>query len=94
MIKHGSQDDAQRMMARLEAEQSRPMDDPAQIKDFPKYGRPLVQVGEVFGKAVAWTPSYGLVEWLDSSGKYRIGWAHASSIKRVKADEWHGSSGL
>lgn len=94
MIKHGSPDDAQRMMARMEAERSRPIDDVASITDFPKYGRPLVQVGQLFGKAVAWTPSYGLIEWLDVSGKYCIGWAHSSSIKRVKPDEWHGSSGL
>ncbi|WP_427007176.1 hypothetical protein [Pseudarthrobacter sp. H2] len=94
MIKHGSPDDVERMMARMDAEESRPIDDPAPINDFPKYGRPLVKVGELYGKAVAWTPHYGLIEWLDVSGKYHIGWAHSSSIKRVTPDEWKGSSSL
>ena len=82
------------MMARLEAGQSRPIDDPAPIREFPKYGRPLVYVGGIYGKAVAWTQTYGLIEWLDSSGKYHMGWAHSSNIKRVAADEWKGASGL
>lgn len=82
------------MMARMQAEENRPMDDVAPIKDFPKYGRPLVQVGEVYGKAVAWTQRYGLIEWLDVSGKYRIGWAHSSSIKRVTPEEWKGGSAI
>lgn len=45
-------------------------------------------------EAVAWTHSYGLIEWLDVSGKYCLGWAHSDSIKRVTAEEWKGSSGL
>ena len=94
VIKSGTPEDMDRMIARMNAEENRPLDDSAPITDFPKYGRPLVQVGEVYGKAVAWTQSYGLVEWLDMSGKYRIGWAHSSSIKRVKPDEWLGNSRL
>ena len=82
------------MMARMHAEENRPIDDTAPIKDFPKYGRPLVQVGDVHGKAVAWTPSYGLIEWLDVSGRYHIGWAQSSRIKRVTPEEWRGSSQL
>jgi hypothetical protein len=53
-----------------------------------------VQVGSIHGKAVAWSNSYGLVEWLDASGKYHLGWAQSASIKRVTAEEWKGSSGL
>jgi hypothetical protein len=94
VIKSGSPQDLERMMARMRAEETRPFDDPAPIRDFPKYGRPLVYVSGVYGKAVAWTHKYGLIEWLDSSGKYHIGWAHSSSIKRVTADEWKGASGL
>ncbi|MDP9694478.1 UNVERIFIED_ORG: hypothetical protein J2X79_002037 [Arthrobacter globiformis] len=48
----------------------------------------------IYGKAVGWTSMYGLIEWLDPSGKYHIGWAHSSSIKRVTAEEWKGASGL
>lgn len=56
--------------------------------------RPLVQVGSIYGKAVAWSNSYGLIEWLDASGTYHLGWAQSASIKRVTAEEWKGSSGL
>ncbi|GKV74503.1 hypothetical protein NCCP2145_38840 [Pseudarthrobacter sp. NCCP-2145] len=31
---------------------------------------------------------------LDTSGKYHMGWAHSSSIRRVKPEEWKGSSAL
>ncbi|MCD5341518.1 hypothetical protein LR392_04650 [Arthrobacter sp. AK04] len=94
MIKGGSPEDVERIMARKDAEATRPIDDPAPVRDFPKYGRPLVKVAGIYGKAVAWTHMYGLIEWLDSSGKYHLGWAHSSNIKRVTAEEWKGASGL
>ena len=94
MIKAGSPEYMDRMMARLDADKVRPMDDTSPVRDFPKYGRPLVQVGTIYGKAVAWSHSYGLVEWLDVSGKYHLGWAHSASIKRVTEEEWKGGSGL
>jgi hypothetical protein len=94
MVKSGSPQDMERMMARMDAEATRPIDDPAPIRNFPKYGKPLVKVAGIYGKAVGWTSHYGLVEWLDSSGKYHIGWAHSSSIKRVSEEEWKGASGL
>ena len=62
VIKSGSPEDLERMMARMDAESSRPIDDPAPIRDFPKYGRPLVYVGGIYGKAVGWTHKYGLIE--------------------------------
>lgn len=82
------------MIARADADRIRPMDDPSPIRDFPKFSRPLVQVGEIYGKAVAWSNSYGLIEWLDGSGKYHLGWAQSGNIKRVSAEEWKGGSGL
>lgn len=82
------------MMARALAEERRPFDDTSKFQTFPKYGKPLVRVGETCGKATGWTAIYGLVEWLDVSGKYHIDWAHSSNIKRVKPDEWKGSSRL
>jgi hypothetical protein len=94
VIKAGSPEDMERMMARLDADKSRPMDDTSPIRDFPRYGRPLVHVGDIYGKAVAWSNSYGLIEWLDPSGGYHLGWAQSSSIKRVTEEEWKGSSGL
>lgn len=83
-----------RVIARMDADKVRPIDDTSPIRDFPKYGRPLVQVGSIYGKAVAWSRTYGLIEWLDASGKYHLGWAHSTSIKRVTEEEWNGSSRL
>jgi len=83
-----------RMVARLEADRTRPMDDTSPIRDFPKYGLPLACVNGICGKAVAWSNSYGLIEWLDVSGKYHLGWAQSASIKRMSAEDWKGSSGL
>ncbi|MDF9752806.1 hypothetical protein [Arthrobacter sp. ES3-54] len=94
MIKAGSPEDMDRMMARLDADKIRPMDDSSPIRDFPKYGRPLVCVNGIYGKAVAWSRNYGLIEWLDVSGKYHLGWAQSANIKRVAAEEWKGGSGL
>lgn len=94
MIKAGSPEDMDRIIARLDADKSRPMDDTSPIRDFPRYGRPLVCVNGIYGKAVAWSHSYGLIEWLDASGTYHLGWAHSSAIKRVTEEEWKGSSGL
>lgn len=83
-----------RLVARLDADKTRPMDDSSPIRDFPKYGRPLVQVGGIYGKAVAWSNSYGLIEWLDVSGNYHLRWAQSANIKRVPAEQWKGASGL
>jgi hypothetical protein len=94
VIKAGSPEDMDRVIARMDADKVRPIDDTSPIRDFPKYGRPLVQVGSIYGKAVAWSRTYGLIEWLDASGKYHLGWAHSASIKRVTEEEWTGSSGL
>jgi hypothetical protein len=84
----------ERMIARLDADRIRPMDDTSPIRDFPRYGRPLVCVNGIYGKAVAWSHSYGLIEWLDVSGKYHLAWAQSASIKRVTAEQWKGSNGL
>jgi hypothetical protein len=93
-MKSGSPEDVDRMIARMDADKGRPIDDTSPIQDFPKYGRPLVCVSGIYGKAVAWTRNYGLIEWLDVSGGYHLGWAQSASIKRVTEQEWKGSSGL
>ena len=61
MIKHGTPEDSERMFARIQAEESRPIDDPAPLRDFPKYGRPLVYVSSIYGKAAGWTHMSGLI---------------------------------
>ncbi|MDF9749204.1 hypothetical protein [Arthrobacter sp. ES3-54] len=43
------------------------MEDSSPIRDFPKYGRPLVCVNGIYGKAVAWSHSYGLIERAEGS---------------------------
>lgn len=48
------------MMARMDAESTRPIDDSAPLREFPKCGLPLVYVGGIYGKAVYWTPNYDL----------------------------------
>ena len=53
-----------------------------------------MQVGGINGKAVVWSNSYGLIEWLDVSGNYHLGWAQSANIKRVPAEQWKGASGL
>ena len=81
------------MMARMDADKIRPMDDTSPIRDFPKYGRPLVCVNGIYGKAVAWSHSYGLIEWLDASGKYHLGWAQSANIKRVRRRSGRAAAG-
>jgi hypothetical protein len=82
-----------RMMARLDADTGRPMDDTSPIRGFLKYDHPLVYVSGIYGRAVAWSHSYGMIKWLDSSGKYLLGWAQSASIKRVAAEEWKAAAG-
>jgi hypothetical protein len=81
--KHGSADDMNRMMARLEAELARPDPDDGPIIDFPRDQAPLVQVGIVRGRAVAYTRHYGLVEVTDRAGS-RFEWFLGSQIKRIQ----------
>jgi hypothetical protein len=79
--KHGSPEDLDRMMARLEADLARPDPDDGAIIDFPRGKAPLVQVGNIRGIAVAYTRSYGLVEWTDQAGLH-FQWFLGSEIKR------------
>lgn len=67
---------------------------PATTARINKLLKELVHVLGVDGKAVAWSHSYGLIEWLDFSGRYHLDWAHSANIRRVPTEEWKGSSGL
>nr|WP_218063390.1 hypothetical protein [Arthrobacter sp. SDTb3-6] len=57
---------------------------------FSPWQQPLVKVGYLYGKAVAYTRSYGLVEWYDPDRTYRIEWFPADQIMRVERAVWHG----
>lgn len=51
---------------------------------------PLVKEGEIFGTAVEYTRSYGLVEGHEPDRAYRVEWFPAADIKRVDRADWHG----
>ncbi|NHW45952.1 hypothetical protein HAV21_03445 [Paenarthrobacter sp. MSM-2-10-13] len=83
--KHGSPEDMNRMMARLEAELARPDPDDGAIIDFPRGGAPVVQVGKLRGTAVPYTRHYGLVEITEQAGS-RFQWFLGSEIKRIQKE--------
>lgn len=57
---------------------------------FSPWQQPLVKVGELYGTAVAYTRSYGLVAWYEPGRTYRLEWFPAAQIKRVDRQDWHG----
>lgn len=83
--KHGSPEDLNRMMARMEADLARPDPDDGAIIDFPRGEAPLVQVGHIRGTAIAYTRHYGLVEIQERVGS-RFEWFLGSQIKRVEPE--------
>ncbi len=79
-----------RMMARLEAESTHPKPDDGSILEFPKGEAPLVRVVEIYGRAIRYTRTYGLVEWIDDKRNYQVEWFPAHQIKRMDKDAWRG----
>jgi hypothetical protein len=57
---------------------------------FPIWKKPVVKVGDIYGQAVEYTRSYGLVEWYELDRTYRLEWFPAAQIKRVEQQDWHG----
>ena len=51
--------------------------------------RPLVKVRVVYGRAVAYTPTHVLHEWV-RAGEYHCRWDEKRQVHRVSADEWDG----
>lgn len=82
MNKHGSPEDLNRLMARMEADLARPDPTDGAIVDFPRGEAPLVQAGDIRGTAIAYTQHYGLVEWKDQTGLH-FQWFLGTQIKRV-----------
>jgi hypothetical protein len=85
MNKHGSLDDLNRMMARMEIDLARPDPDDGAIVDFARGEAPLVQVGNLRGTAVAYTRHYGPVALTDQTG-CRFEWFLGSQIKRIQKE--------
>lgn len=82
-----------RMMTRAEAESRTPADDDTPVAFFPIGHQPLVQIDIIYGRALAYTRYYGLVEWIEGND-YKCEWIEAPRIKRVGAEAWEGSRWL
>ncbi|BCW78864.1 hypothetical protein [Arthrobacter sp. NicSoilC5] len=89
MIKH-DEGGFDRMMARLNAESKHPKPDDGKIMEFPGGEMPLVRAGEIYGRAIRYTRTYGLIEWVDEQRNYQVEWLPARQIKRVDKESWSG----
>ncbi|MFJ5956711.1 hypothetical protein ACIQC5_12230 [Paenarthrobacter sp. NPDC092416] len=79
-----------RMMAQLKADNEHPKPDDGKIIDLEPASQPLVRVGEIYGRAIKYTRSYGLIEWVDDLRAYHVQWFPAGQVKRVDAETWRG----
>lgn len=78
------------MTARLEAESKHPKPDDGKILEFPAGMSPLVRVGEVYGRAIRFTRTYGLVEWADEQREYQVCLDPWCSDQAVDQASWRG----
>lgn len=53
------------------------------VKRFGVFAQPDVTVEKITGKALAWTPNYGLIVWTDTKSKTQMEWFLAGSITRT-----------
>lgn len=60
--------------------------------EFARSEAPLVKIGELYGRAISYTRTHGLIEWNDSQRKYQCGWFPANEIRRVCREQWHGQA--
>ncbi|MFP3579261.1 hypothetical protein SB659_06680 [Arthrobacter sp. SIMBA_036] len=79
-----------RMMAQADADDNHPQRDDGKIIDLDRGNQPLVRVTEIYGRAIKYTRTYGLVEWIDEQRAYHVQWFPAGQIKRVDQDSWRG----
>lgn len=89
MNKYDSENNAT-MMAIIDAERRHPKPSDGQTHRFPHWDQPLVQVNAMYGRAIAYTHSYGLISWVDASRSKHVEWFPADLIKRVSRENWHG----
>lgn len=52
------------------------------VKRFGVFAQPDVTVERITGKALAWTPNYGLITWTDTKGLAHMEWFPAELIAR------------
>ncbi|MGK3957911.1 hypothetical protein ACLKOZ_17165 [Arthrobacter sp. R4] len=53
--------------------------------------RPLVKVRVLYGRAIAYTPTHVLHEWV-RYGEYHCKWDQTWQVHRVAAEEWRGEA--
>lgn len=82
MIKFDN-DNFQTQMAIDDACERHPDKSDGPVKRFGVFAQPDVTVEQITGKALAWTPSYGLVAWNDSKGLQHMEWFQAGIIYRI-----------
>ncbi|WP_419202327.1 hypothetical protein [Paenarthrobacter nitroguajacolicus] len=79
-----------RMMAQIDADNSHPKPDDGQITELEPGSQPLVRVGEIYGRAIKYTRTFGLVEWVDDRRDYHVEWFPAGQVRRVDLESWRG----
>ncbi|MFF2840533.1 hypothetical protein [Paenarthrobacter sp. NPDC057981] len=79
-----------RMMAQLDADSKHPKPDDGKIIEMALGKQPLVRINEIYGRAIKYTRSYGLIEWVDDQRVYHVQWFPAGQVKRVDAESWRG----
>jgi hypothetical protein len=79
-----------KLMDIIAAEDRHPDRTDGEPRRFPIWDKPLVKVGDLYGRAVEYTRSYGLIEWYEPDRTYRLEWFPASQIERVERKNWHG----
>lgn len=79
------------IMAIIAAEDRHPDKTDGAPTRFSLWDQPFVKVGELYGRAVEYTRSYGLIAWWDESKVYHLEWFPAAQISRVTRKDWHGN---
>lgn len=79
------------MMAIIEAENRHPKPTDGPTSRFPVWDQPWVKINRMYGRAVAYTRSYGLIAWLDDTRVQHLEWFPADLIQRVSRSDWHGN---
>ncbi|WP_426007214.1 hypothetical protein ACPFL9_09230 [Paenarthrobacter sp. NyZ202] len=79
-----------RMMAQLDADSEHPKPDDGKIIEMNPDKQPLVRVNEIYGRAIKYTRSYGLIEWVDDQRVYHVQWFPAGQVQRVDQESWRG----
>lgn len=79
------------LMAIADAEDRHPDRSDGPPTRFSIWDQPLVKVRDVYGRAVEYTPSYGLIAWWDDAKAQHLEWFPAGQINRVASKDWHGN---